>query len=57
MTEREDLFRKTLFLYLDRAIESCQYDMDAYDIMTSQFVEKNLETLVKDYQDILESYI
>lgn len=57
MTEREDLFRKTLFLYLDRAIETCQYDMDAYDIMTSQFVEKNLETLVKDYQDILESYI
>lgn len=55
--ERIEQFRDLLIDKLNGVIDDSLYELDAYDVITSQFIEKNIDTLVQDYHDILESYI
>lgn len=55
--ERIEQFRDLLIDKLNTVIDDSLYELEAYDVITSQFIEKNIETLVQDYRDILESYI
>lgn len=55
--ERIEQFRDLLIDKLNDSVDDSLYELDAYDVITSQFIEKNIETLVQDYRDILETYI
>lgn len=55
--ERIEQFREYLISELDQAVDRTFYKLDAYDVITSQFLEQNLYVLVNDYEDILKSYI
>ncbi len=55
--ERIEQFRDLLINKLNAVVDDSLYELEAYDVITSQFIEKNIETLVQDYRDILESFI
>lgn len=55
--ERIEQFRDLLIDKLNDSVDDSLYELDAYDVITSQFIEKNIEALVQDYRDILETYI
>lgn len=55
--ERIEQFREYLISELDQAVDRTFYNLDAYDVITSQFLEQNLHVLVNDYEDVLKSYI
>lgn len=54
--ERIEQFRDYLIESLDSAVDQALYKLDAYDVITPQFMQQNLETFLKDYEDILSSY-
>lgn len=60
MKEREEIieqFKHFLTVKIDKSVTDAIRESEVEDVNISMVIQQNLDTLVKDYQDILESYI